>query len=81
MKYFTEQNHTLIWDFEFTNFTEALKFVNLVWNIAEISHHHPDIKLYNYKFVEISTTTHDAGNTLTEKDFALAKRIEESYRK
>lgn len=81
MKYFVEENNTLVWNFKFKNFLQALKFVNLVWNIAEISNHHPDIKIYNYSFVEISTTTHDGGNKLTEKDFAIAKRIEESYRK
>lgn len=79
MKHFTQKNNTLIAKFEFKNFSEALKFVNLVWNIAEISGHHPDILIHNYKFVTITTTTHDTGNTLTKKDYTLAERIEASY--
>ncbi|MCH8518817.1 4a-hydroxytetrahydrobiopterin dehydratase [Candidatus Gracilibacteria bacterium] len=80
MKHFSEKNNTLTSKFEFKNFSEAIKFVNLVGNIAEISDHHPDILLHNYKYVTITTTTHDLGNTLTEKDYAIAERIEASYR-
>ena len=80
MKHFTEKNNTLTGKFEFKNFPGALKFVNLVWNIAEISDHHPDMLLHDYRFVTITTTTHDAWNTLTEKDYAIAERIEASYR-
>lgn len=81
MKYFSENNNFLEASFEFKNFSDALKFVNLVWNIAEITNHHPDIKIHDYKYVSISTTTHDAWNMITEKDIALAERIESSYKK
>lgn len=81
MKYFKQIEDSLVWSFEFANFQNALEFVNLVWNIAEISNHHPDIKLHDYKYVEIKTTTHDARNTITEKDNTLAQRIEDSYKK
>lgn len=81
MKYFVQQDNTLQASFEFKNFTQALDFVNQVWNISEISDHHPDIYLHDYKFVSICTTTHDAGNTLTKKDYAIAKLIEASYKK
>ncbi len=80
MKYFIEKNNTLTAKFEFKNFNDALKFVNLVWNIAEISNHHPDILLHDYKYITITTTTHDRWNTLTDKDYAIAERIEASYR-
>jgi len=81
MKYFKEVENTLIWKFEFMNFPEALAFVNQVGNIAEISNHHPDIKIHGYKYVTIETTTHDAWNTLTTKDHAIVKLIEASYKK
>lgn len=80
MKHFVEKNNALVATFIFGNFAEALKFVNTVGNIAEITAHHPDIFMHNYKLVTISTTTHDAGNTITDKDQALAKRIELSYK-
>lgn len=67
--------------FEFRNFENALKFVNQVGNIAEISNHHPDIYLHDYKYVSICSTTHDAWWTVTSKDRAIAKLIESSYKK
>lgn len=81
MKYFQEIDDSLAATFEFVNFQKALDFVNQVWNIAEISNHHPNISLHNYKKVTIQSTTHDTGNTVTEKDFAIAKLIEASYKR
>jgi 4a-hydroxytetrahydrobiopterin dehydratase len=37
--------------------------------------HHPDMEVSFNKCV-INITTHDKGNTLTEKDFSLAKNIQ-----
>jgi 4a-hydroxytetrahydrobiopterin dehydratase len=46
--------------------------------IAEQQGHHPNwSNVYNR--VEISLTTHDAGNTVTEKDHCLAQAIEAVY--
>ena len=81
MKYFKEENNYLRAVFEFKNFSKALEFVNSVWNIAEIINHHPNIKVFDYRFVEIETTTHDAGNTITKKDLEIVKLIETSYKK
>jgi 4a-hydroxytetrahydrobiopterin dehydratase len=60
--------------FTFTNFKDALAFVNKVGELAEQSNHHPDI-IINYNKVTLSVTTHDAGG-LTVKDFDLAGHIE-----
>lgn len=81
MKYFQEQDNMLIGTFEFKNFSDALAFVNQVGNISEVSNHHPDMQLHDYKYVTIKTTTHDAWNTLTSKDHAIVKLIEASYKK
>ena len=43
--------------FMFSNFKEALNFVNSVGEIAEKHNHHPDI-LINYNEVRLSLTTH-----------------------
>lgn len=75
MDNWTEENNCLKRTFEFNNFQSALGFANLVGVIAEDIKHHPDIKIYDYKFVDVTTTTHDAGNTITEKDRKLAKRV------
>jgi 4a-hydroxytetrahydrobiopterin dehydratase len=71
-----EKDNYLIKEFEFKNFLDALKFVNTCGKIFEKNDHHPDITIFNYKFVRISTTTHDAGFKLTKKDYNLVKSID-----
>ncbi len=61
--------------FNFTNFAEALNFVNRAGAIAEKLDHHPDIT-FGWGYAEFAITTHDAGG-LTQNDFDLAKEIEE----
>lgn len=56
--------------FTFTDFLEAVAFVNRLAPEAEKADHHPDI-LINYKRVTLTYSTHSEGG-LTEKDFAGA---------
>lgn len=57
------------------DFKDALGFIVRIGLAAESMDHHPEI--FNvYSTVNIALNTHDA-NGLTEKDFALAKQIEE----
>ena len=59
--------------FVFANFDEAFAFMTRVALMAQQADHHPEIwNVYNK--VKLSLTTHDADG-LTEKDFALAARI------
>ena len=44
--------------------------------LAEQHSHHPNWSNV-WNTVDISLTTHDAGNTITEKDRTLAKAIDE----
>lgn len=60
--------------FEFENFSEALRFVNRVGEIAEKYDHHPDI-FFGWGYAEINLTTHDRGG-ITDFDFTVAKEIE-----
>ena len=69
-----ETDGTIHRRFRFENFAESLDFVNKVGEIAESQDHHPDIT-FGWGYAEFSITTHDQGG-LTEKDFALAKKIE-----
>lgn len=57
----------------FSNFKEAISFVNHVAEYAEEADHHPDISI-QYNQVKLTLTTHDVGG-LTGKDFALAQKI------
>lgn len=65
-------------NFVFPNFVEAINFVNKIANLAEEKSHHPDIKIFNYRNVTISLTTHSAGG-VTQKDIDLAKAIDLIY--
>ncbi len=62
--------------FEFKNFAEALKFANKVGEIAEDEGHHPDILIFSWNKVKVSSYTHSVGG-LTENDFILATKISE----
>lgn len=71
-----EENNKLTQTFEFKDFTEAFAFMTRVAFLAEAHGHHPNwSNVYNK--VEIELTTHDQGNTITDKDRKLAKAIEE----
>lgn len=53
----------------------TLMVINAVGHLAEAAWHHPDITA-SYAWVEVRLTTHSAKG-LTEKDIALARKIEE----
>ncbi len=53
----------------------TLMVINTVGHLAEAAWHHPDIAA-SYAWVEVRLQTHSAKG-ITDKDFALAKKIEE----
>ena len=61
--------------YPFASFAEGMVFANRVAALAEALDHHPDM-LIQYKQVTLTLTSHDAGG-LTERDFRLARRIDE----
>ena len=66
--------------FQFENFITAFAFMTEVAFIAEGLNHHPEwSNVYNR--VNIKLTTHDAGNTVTEKDRQMAEQIAAIYEK
>lgn len=71
-----EEDNKLKRTFEFSNFIEAFGFMSQVALIAEKMEHHPNWSNV-YNTVNIELTTHDAGNTVTEKDRKLAKAIDD----
>ena len=60
----------------FESFMPAIRFVNRVAELAEAVDHHPDITIH-YRKVTMGLSTHSAGG-LTQKDFALAEKIDEA---
>ena len=70
-----EENNKLYRKFLFKNFSEAFAFMTRVALEAEKTDHHPEwLNVYNK--VEIWLSTHDAGDTVTEKDRKLAAAID-----
>jgi len=53
----------------------TLMVVNAIGHLCEAAWHHPDLAV-SYAAVEVSLSTHDAGG-ITEKDFELARKIED----
>ena len=71
----TETDNKLKQSFKFKNFIEAFSFMTKVALIAEKMDHHPNwSNIYNLVVIEL--TTHDAGDTVTEKDRKLAEEID-----
>jgi 4a-hydroxytetrahydrobiopterin dehydratase len=70
-----EKNNTLYKKFEFKNFSEAFGFMTRVALAAEKMDHHP-LWTNVYNKVEIWLNTHDAGDTITEKDRKLSAKID-----
>ena len=62
--------------YDTANWRVTLMIANTIGFLAEAAYHHPRLTL-NYRSVEVFLTTHDAGG-LTQKDFDLAKMIEET---
>ncbi len=75
-----EENNKLQATFKFKNFMEAFGFMTEVAFYAEKQGHHPNWSNV-YNTVEIHLTTHDAGNTITEKDHKLAEAISTVFEK
>ncbi len=68
------EEHHLKNDYKFTNFRDALGFVNRVGEVAEREGHHPDIR-FGWGYAEIQIWTH-AIDGLSESDFILAAKID-----
>lgn len=70
-----EKNNSLYRKFQFKDFSEAFAFMTRVALAAEKMDHHPNWSNV-YNTVEINLSTHDAGNTVTDRDRKLAKKID-----
>lgn len=60
--------------FTFKNFNEAFGFMTRIALVAEKMDHHPTWT-NTWNKVEIWLQTHSADNTVTEKDYTLAQKI------
>jgi 4a-hydroxytetrahydrobiopterin dehydratase len=63
-------------DFQFSDFNDALQFINQISVICESENHHPEIN-WIYNKITLKLSTHDDGDVITEKDIKLAQLIDE----
>ena len=74
----TEKDNSLQRTFKFKDFIEAFAFMTEVAFHAEQQNHHPNWSNV-YNTVNFQLNTHDAGNTVTEKDHKLAAAIDKVH--
>ncbi|MCB2406438.1 4a-hydroxytetrahydrobiopterin dehydratase [Hymenobacter lucidus] len=71
----TEHDNSLTRSFQFADFKAAFAFMTEVAAEAERLDHHP-WWANEYNRVEFRLRTHDAGNTITQRDHRLAAAID-----
>ncbi len=62
--------------FRFRTFAEAMAFLDAVARLAEEEHHHPDLRLHDFRLVTVTLSTHAVGG-LSENDFILAAKVDQ----
>lgn len=67
----------LVREWTFSNFVNAISFVNQVAPLAEAAGHHPDIDI-RYNHVTLSLVSHDAGG-ITARDAAMARQLDDEF--
>ena len=73
-----EENNALIANLTFEKFETAMQYMQECTPAIEEANHHPEwSNVYNK--VQIKLTTHDEGNTVTNKDRKLAAVLEQIY--
>ena len=58
----------------FDDFMAAIDFVNRVAVVAEEEQHHPDVRIYSYRWASLDLSTHSIGG-LSDNDFIMAAKI------
>jgi ribose 5-phosphate isomerase B len=71
--------HQLQKSYRFSDFNEAMHFVNKVADLVNLEDHHPNICI-QYNQVDLKIYTHKIGG-LHENDFILASKIDDLYKK
>lgn len=75
-----EKENKLVTELEFDNFVEAFSFMTSVAITAEKMEHHPEWSNV-YNTVNITLTTHEEGDVITDKDRKLAEKIQTIYKR
>jgi 4a-hydroxytetrahydrobiopterin dehydratase len=74
-KDWSNNDNALVKTFKFKGFLKTMSFANAIAWEANRQNHHPDMHI-TFNTCTIKLTTHDEGNTITDKDIQLALSIE-----
>ncbi len=55
-------------------FLEAVAFLDKVAPLAEAEDHHPDVRIYSYRWMDLDFSTHSIGD-LSDNDFIMAAKV------
>lgn len=80
MSHWNTENNSLVKSFQFTSFEAAMRFMQEAVPFISQSDHHPTWS-NTYNQIHVSLSTHDAGNVVTEKDWALAQYLDTLFLK
>ena len=75
LPHWTSSDGHILRRYETSGWKATLMVVNAIGHLAEAAWHHPDLRVA-WAWVEVALKTHSA-NGITDKDFALAGKIEE----
>ena len=73
-----EKDQALHREYTFSSFEKALSFMSECVTSIDSLNHHPEWS-NTYNKVCVRLRTHDAGNIVTDKDYALATILEDIY--
>lgn len=72
--------NALLKTFQFASFETAMQFMQEAVPFITATDHHPTWS-NTYNQIHVSLSTHDAGNVVTEKDWALAQYLDALFLK
>jgi 4a-hydroxytetrahydrobiopterin dehydratase len=70
----SEDGQTLQWQKRLAHFVAAVNFVERLAVVCEEQDHHPDVHIYNYRWVGLDFSTHSIGG-LSLNDFIMAAKV------
>lgn len=74
----SKKNNRLELTIQFKSQTELAEAFLKIAELADKSHHHPDAEIVKCSTLILTLFTHD-NNTITEKDYQLAEKIEQLF--
>jgi 4a-hydroxytetrahydrobiopterin dehydratase len=60
------------------SFSEVVASLQPIANMCDEMDHHPDVEIFNYKYITFSLITHSAGK-ITELDYELAEKLDSFF--